>query len=380
MDPRGRMRRAGASLLAVACLSAGVLALAESPATADTGGPVAVMGIDAEDGGVGGHGPISVYDTIVTNLFANVTNGGSGILVLGGGKSPTDDVTTFYDQVGTDTGKTVTYANGAALDTQSFDGFGLVIVVSSEDETSDGGLTDAESEALKMRAPDFASHVNLGGGLISFSQSGQTSPYGFLGDVGTFERVDIDGNDSNIDVTAAGATAGLTDDLDVCCWHDQYAAFPDFLSVLATYADPTGLTPGVAAVGGAKVLIPTGIDLTPATQQVDVNGTCTVTATVTEGGEPIPGVNVDFSVTAGPRAGTTGAGVTDASGQVTFSYPAPTAGTDTIGATFTDSLQRLREAVPVTCTAVAPEVLGEVVTPAPAPAPQPVVAAPRFTG
>jgi hypothetical protein len=357
-----------------------VLALSQSPATADTGGPVAVMGIDAEDGGVGGHGPISVYDTIVSNLFANVTNGGSGILVLGGGKVPGDDVTEFYDQVEADTGKTVTYANGAALDTQTFDGFGLVIVVSSQDETSSGGLTDAESESLKMRAPDFAKHVNLGGGLISFSQSGQTSPYGFLGDVGTFQRVSIDGDDTNIDVTAAGATAGLTDDLDVCCWHDQYADFPAFLSVLATYANPEGLTPGVAAVGGAKVLIPTGIDLTPPTQQVTLGGACAVTATVTEGGQPILGKNVDFSVSAGPRAGTTGAGVTDANGQVTFSYPAPTAGADTIGATYTDSIGRLREATPVTCTAVATEVLGEVVTPAPAPAPQPVVAAPRFTG
>ncbi len=384
--------------LAAGSLVGLVLVTAPTTASADTGGPVALMGIDAEDGGPDGHGPVATYATIIDNLFANVTNGSTKVLVLGGGKDLTDDVTTFYDAVfaATSGSHVVDYAHdldadvdppGLDVESTSFAGYGLIIVASSEEETSDGGLTDTESEALKLRAPDFAAHVNAGGGLISFSQGGQTSPYGFMGDVGTFVRDDIPDEFMNDDITptTAGTTAGLTDDLDVCCWHDQYTAFPSFLSVLATYTpweDPVSSTDPVAAVGGAKVLIPTGIELTPATQNISAGGTCAVTAAVTEGGEPVSGVTVSFSVTSGPRAGTTGTGTTDAAGHAAFSFAAPTAGVDTIGASFTDSLKRVRDAVPVTCTAT--EVLGNVVTPTPTPTPAPaaapVAAAPRFTG
>lgn len=370
--------------LAAGSLIGLVLVSAPTTAGADTGGPVVLMGIDAEDGGPEGHGPVATYASIMDGVFTNVTNGSTSVLVLGGGKLSDDDVTMFYDAVfaATAAAHAVTYKHDADLDSSStspFAGFGLIIVASSEDETSDGGLTDTESEALKLRSPEFATHVNAGGGLISFSQSGQTSPYGFMGDVGTFVRDDIDEGDSeNIDVTAAGTAAGLSDALDVCCWHDEYLEYPSFLSVLATYA--TEGTPEVAAVGGAKVLIPTGIELTPATQNINAGGTCAVTATVTEGGEPVSGVTVNFSVTSGPRAGTTGTGTTDTAGKAAFSFAAPTAGVDTIGANFTDSLKRVRDAVPVTCTAT--EVLGNVVTPTPTPAPAaaPVAAAPRFTG
>ena len=67
-----------------------------------SGGPVVLMGIDAEDGGPGGHGPLAVYANVVSSILADVTNGGSGILVIGGGKDttpPVDDVTGFWDQV-----------------------------------------------------------------------------------------------------------------------------------------------------------------------------------------------------------------------------------------------------------------------------------------
>jgi hypothetical protein len=368
--------------LAAGSLIGVVLVAAPTTASADSGGPVALMGIDAEDGGPDGHGPVATYATIVDNLFANVTNGSATVLVLGGGKLADDDVTSFYDAVfaATNPVHAVTYAHDADVATVSFAGYGLIIVASSEDETSDGGLTDEESEALKLRAPAFAAHVNAGGGLISFSQGGQTSPYGFMGDVGNFVRDDIDfGDSANIDVTAAGTAAGLSDALDVCCWHDEYLEFPSFLSVLATYA--TEGTPEVAAIGGAKVLIPTGIELTPATQSISAGASCAVTATVTEDNAPVSGVTVSFSVTTGPRAGTTGSAVTDAAGKAAFSFAAPTAGVDTIGASFTDSLQRVRAATPVTCTAT--EVLGNVVTapaPTPAPAAAPVAAAPAFTG
>src|SRR5215207_9969423 len=39
---------------------------------AAVGGPVVIMGIDAEDGGPGAHGPITVYEDIVNSVLANV--------------------------------------------------------------------------------------------------------------------------------------------------------------------------------------------------------------------------------------------------------------------------------------------------------------------
>ena len=222
------------------------------------GGPVIIMGIDAEDGGVGSHGPIGVYEGVTTNVLANVKNGGAGILVLGGGKAA-DDVTEFWDAVSSGTGIPVTYANGAAVGTQSFAGFAIVAVVSGDDETSDGGLTAVECQALAARQQDFFDHVNGGGGLIVFAQDvvgGAGCEYAFFGGFGGFTfTTGVSYND--IDVTPAGATAGLSDALDVTAWHDTYQTFPPFLQVLATVAldqgDPSGQ---VAALGGASVVIP----------------------------------------------------------------------------------------------------------------------------
>ena len=67
----------------------------------------------------------------------------------------------------------------------------------------------------------------------------------------------------------------------------------------------------------------------------------TVMATLKNGnGTPLPGIPVTFQVTAGPNAGATGTtnpanGLTDANGQVTFTYVGNGAGTDTIVATAT---------------------------------------------
>src|SRR5262249_38248157 len=66
------------------------------PPSGVTGGPVLLMGIDAEDGGPGGRGAISIYEnTITTGLLANAA-GGDGILVFGGGKTPGDFATSFW--------------------------------------------------------------------------------------------------------------------------------------------------------------------------------------------------------------------------------------------------------------------------------------------
>ena len=237
---------------------AALLLVARSAAPADaqaSGGPVILMGIDAEDGGVGVHGPISVYDDVVNSILGNVTNGGSGILVIGGGKS-TDDVTEFWDQIATDTGEAVTYVNGDTnIAAQSFAGFALLAVVSSFPETGDGGLTQAENDALAARVGDVASFVNDGGGLLGFSQTDFNNPYDYIGGLGSFV-VNLGLCYDDITATAAGLAIGITDDLDISCWHDTYETFPAFLEVLATQNDSFEDFFGeAAAIGGAEVVI-----------------------------------------------------------------------------------------------------------------------------
>jgi hypothetical protein len=76
------------------------------------------------------------------------------------------------------------------------------------------------------------------------------------------------------------------------------------------------------------------ITLAPATSENPVRTTHTVTATATEGGAPVPGKEVTFTVTgANPQTGT---GTTNASGEATFTYKGENAGEDTIVAEFKD--------------------------------------------
>jgi uncharacterized protein YjdB len=330
-----------------------------------------LLGIDAEDGGPGGHGPITVYQTIVSNLLAQVSNGHSGILVIGGGKDPSDDVTTFWDTIGTAIGRSVTYVNGTSnISSQSFAGFALIVVSSSESETSSGGLTDAENTALTARDISIASHVNGGGALMVFTQMGITSPYGFLAGIGAITSSDIgSGDDENIDVNAAGTAAGLSDELDVCCWHEQYLSFPSFLQPLATYAGSSE----IAAIGGASVSVPSGLTLAPETQSVNIGQMCTVTATVLRAGQPVTNQSVTFLVTSGPHTGATATVATDGSGNAVFSYPTTATGTDTISASTTIGADVLTDTSTCTINNPAPP-------PTPPPPAHPVVAVPSFTG
>ena len=65
-----RLLRAVVSMLA---LSLPVLIAGAGPSGAVSGGPVVLMGIDAEDGGPGGHGPIAVYASVVNDILANAS-------------------------------------------------------------------------------------------------------------------------------------------------------------------------------------------------------------------------------------------------------------------------------------------------------------------
>ena len=76
-----------------------------------------------------------------------------------------------------------------------------------------------------------------------------------------------------------------------------------------------------------------GLTLSPKTATNPVETMHTVTATVTDSlAQPVEGKAVNFSITSGPNTGLKGAGVSDAQGQVTFSWSSSTAGTDTVTA------------------------------------------------
>jgi hypothetical protein len=139
----------------------------------DNGGPIVLMGIDAEDHWrasdngteAGQHGPIENYVLVVQSVLAKVTNERDGILVIGGGKSSTDDVTTFWQHIATDVGQPITFLNGAAfISNFSFGNHAMIAVASDALNTASGGLREDENEALSLRHSDIARFINRGGG------------------------------------------------------------------------------------------------------------------------------------------------------------------------------------------------------------------------
>jgi len=214
----------------------GVAPAFQTSAAPARGGPIILMGIDAEDGSPS-HGSPSI--------LANVTNGGNGILGIGCGKLPTDDVTRFWTAVAADVMQPLVCVNGAtAISAAPFGTFAMIAVVSDQPNTPSGGLTQAELNALNARDADVANFVNTGGGLFGLSNCLLTNPYGYLGGVGGFRCGALGVNQQqDIEPTAAGQALGITStNLDVCCWHDTYDAFPAFLEVLAFY--PLDWSPG----------------------------------------------------------------------------------------------------------------------------------------
>jgi hypothetical protein len=317
------MRR---SLTLLSAIAVAVLASAITPATAGaqtiTGGPVVLMGIDAEDGGPGGHGPPATYTNIVNNINAQVTKTGTTqtLLVIGCNKSLGDNVSTFWNTVF----PPHICVNGAAISTVNFAAFRMIAVVSDVLNTPSGGLTcsgsTSEDARLDARAADIAAHVNAGGGLLGFSSS-CPNPYGYVGTLGTFSISTVP-DYPTIDPTPAGLVLGVNDSLDVCCWHQIFNTFPSFLQILAY----RGGTQDPAAVGGRQVIIiprePATLTLTPAADTNPVGTEHCVTATVRDQfGDPLPGVTVRFSVTG--SVSDSGSATTNASGQATFCYDGP---------------------------------------------------------
>ena len=157
-------------------------------------------------------------------------------------------------------------------------------------------------------------------------------------------------NDVHI-VASHPALTGLNDS-DLSNWynsvHEAFNTWPVQFDVLAIARDPSGsfvATDGTQGypyilARGSQLVVISDIHLTPEEATNPVGTTHTVTAAVEENGSPVQGVTVTFTVIAGPNAGVSGTGVTDANGQATFTYTGNTEGTDYIQASFTDPMNK----------------------------------------
>lgn len=281
-------------------------------------GPMVFMGIDAEDFNIsmGGHGGTPPYESVIRDgILPYVTNGGVGVLVVGGGKNPNDDVTLFWTEVVGNVGIPLTFVNGAnAIKQQSFRDFAIIAIASALPQTPSGGLTNEENGALAFRAPEIARYVNEGGGILGTAQAGLDTPYAYLGP--DFFTYNFPGDFDAITPTAAGLALGITNVFDTCCWHDEYLEFPNFFEVLATN-DATGHP---CAIGSQAAVIARRIVGIPYIATCMPGTTHMVTAVVSQNTTPVPGQTVNFEIISGPNAGEAGQGITNLEGEVFFSY------------------------------------------------------------
>lgn len=172
------------------------------------------------------------------------------------------------------------------------------------------------------------------------------SPGGFtVKGVGCFNDAHIVASHPAVDMLTDGQLSNWS-----CSVHEAFDNWPkigpEAFLVLAIaenaggeYLAPDGTvgTPYILARGEGLSVI-SDIDLTPLNATKVIGGVHTVTAAVTEDAVPVVGVNVDFEVIGGPHTGMTGSDTTDAAGEATFTYPGSVLGSDTIVASFVDSL------------------------------------------
>ena len=173
---------------------------------------------------------------------------------------------------------------------------------------------------------------------------------------------------TNINIVAqTGPTSGLTDE-DLSDWkcsvHEAFDHFPSDYTPLALAPSSSGFPSIYCAndvqteqlacgspyimVSGGGVTITSNVSLSPPSQTLTAgsSNSATVTATVTSNGNPDSGESVNFHVESGPNAGQSVSGTTNGSGQVSFTYDdTGGAGTDSIQASFVDSLGNTEEAL-----------------------------------
>ncbi|MDH3718564.1 MAG: GEVED domain-containing protein, partial [Planctomycetota bacterium] len=219
-------------------------------------------------------------------------------------------------------------------------------------------LESDEGVALTDNAFSIGNFVNSGGGLLSHGDDPDIS-YGWLSALLPGVVAPALFNETGLELTPEGTAAfpGLTSaDINSGPFHNWFeptSAFGD-LQVLAIKPDRFDVDgkPISVIIGGASVVLPGSIVLTPDTDTHLIATSHTVTATVVGGmpPEPVADVPVTFEIVAGPNAGATGTCspidcTTDVNGQVTFTYVGTGGGgTDTIQGQIVDQAGNIQAA------------------------------------
>lgn len=238
---------------------------------------------------------------------------------------------------------------------------GSVLLMYGAQAVSGDDFNIALSDPVDKTNPNFKLDLSLGISF-GFQPSGQFSTV----DVnGTRMTTSAGGQDDGVGANGALITAGGIDDLNdnppdpsatdgSClgaqgpaprCDDELYNLLP-FVNNGATTlmfhtqnpSNDDNMFFAALSVRASAAIVGAGIVLGPATATNPVNTNHTLTATVQNAnGQPVSGVVVTFTATAGPNAGLTSTAVTNASGQATKTYSSSAAGTDTWTASFTDA-------------------------------------------
>ncbi len=312
------------------------LSLLAPIATSHAGGPVMLAGHDSDAPGFQG-----VYADLFDSILTNVTNGGSGILAIGAdpGSTAGNWIVSVASQMTVP--QAVTFVNDVAISAQALGGFAILHIPSSSFDTPGGIQETGELNLLNLRAVEVAEFIAVGGGLFGLTQGSDIDdPYAYLGPFADLDTIglppsgdcDAGGGSAlydNVTPTPLGNTLGIPDpNIDGCCWHNVFSAYPDFLNILATATEPLCTVPQAidglpSVIGCFDCQIPGQMSLAPA-QAFNLLGTVhALTATVVESlapNDPIAGVEVAFAVISGPNFGETGLDTTDATGGADFSY------------------------------------------------------------
>ena len=240
---------------------------------------------------------------------------------------------------------------------------GNVIVIGTDEVFHDSqGGRQVSRNAVKFVA-DIPGKTGMMVSLSCYYHGVSTAgvPVPVLSPFGSFSARGVSGcfNDGHIVATHPALTS-LTD-ASISNWgcsvHEAFASFPSDFNALAIaeneagtgnliFPDGTNGIPYILARGEGLVVI-SAITLTPGSATNPVGTSHALNAKVItntpSAGTPVVGTTVTFTVVSGPNAGTTGTGVTNASGDATFSYVGGGgAGTDQIQATFIDGSLTLR--------------------------------------
>jgi hypothetical protein len=215
-------------------------------------GPVILSG-DAADS----HAPPGAYADLLQQLLANTTNGQTGILVLGADVESTAAQWILDVAAALPEPQALAFVNDETILAISFSGY-AALYVPSDNGTTPGGISAAETGYLAARAADVAGYLTAGGGLMALTQGSLPQPYGYMDAYGAVESSSVPGGEcapeqafDNVSATPTGALLGVTDaELDGCCWRGVFESFPPALVALARANEP-----GCPAVDGKAVLL-----------------------------------------------------------------------------------------------------------------------------